>query len=172
LTPSTQELVKAAQAGDRTAFAHLVQLYERATIVTAFAELRDFHAAQDAAQEAFVIAYAKLNQLRRGSAFGPWILQIVRRQALQMQRSPQSEEIGSEIVAVGKSNDWIAEYSEVIEQLARLPEQERTVVVLRYMDGHSVQAIADTIGKPVGTVTKQLSRAVRRLRTWLTEVPS
>jgi RNA polymerase sigma-70 factor (ECF subfamily) len=172
--PSTEKLVKALQAGDQAAFGQLVRLYERAVILTAHAALHDFHAAQDAAQEAFVIAYAKLDQLREAAAFGPWMLQIVRRQALLMQRKPRAEPMDSEIVAAtrGPSGDWIKQYEEVVEQLARLPEHERTVVVLRYVDGHSVQKISDTIGKPVGTVTKQLSRAVQRLRTWLMEVPS
>ena len=171
--PSTEELVKAVRAGETSAFAQLVQLYERAAIITAQAILGDFHAAQDTAQEAFAIAYAKLDQLREPAAFGPWLLTIVRRQALVVQGQTRVEAISNEtLVTPSRSNDWIKQYEEVVEQLARLPEQERTVVVLRYVDGHSVQEIADTTGKSIGTVTKQLSRAVQRLRKWLIQVQS
>ena len=62
--PSTEELVKAAQAGEKAAFAELIRRYERAAIITAHSVLGDFHLAQDAAQEAFVIAYQKLSRIR------------------------------------------------------------------------------------------------------------
>jgi RNA polymerase sigma-70 factor (ECF subfamily) len=70
------------------------------------------------------------------------------------------------------SSDWRARYEDVIEQLGRLPEHERIAVVLRYVDGNSIQEIADATGRPTGTIKKQLSRALARLRKWLTEVPS
>jgi RNA polymerase sigma-70 factor (ECF subfamily) len=172
--PSTEELVHAARAGEKPAFGQLVRLYERAAVITAYATLRDYHAAQDVAQEAFIIAYTKLDQLSEAAAFGPWVLQIVRRRALRAQRTPRPEPIGAEILAPphGQSNEWIKQYEEVVQQLVRLPDHERAVVVLRYVDGRSVQEIADTIGRPADTVRKQVYRAVQRLRTWLTGVLS
>jgi RNA polymerase sigma-70 factor (ECF subfamily) len=172
--PTTDELVTAVRAGEKSAFAQLVQLYQRAAIITAHSVLRDPDRAQDAAQEAFVIAYTKLNQLHTPAAFGPWLLKIVRRRASLMQRERREEQLEPDIAVADsqQSSHWLYRYEEVIEQLARLPEHERTVVVLRYLNGHSVQEIADTIGKPVGTIKKQLSRALERLRRWLKEVPS
>ena len=52
----------------------------------------------------------------------------------------------------------------LLAALARLPEHERLVVALRYLEGHSVAEIGQVLGRPVGTVTKQLSRAIQRLR--------
>src|SRR6478672_6352525 len=171
--PSTEELVTAAQAGKTSAFAQLVRLYERAAIITAHATLRDYHTAQDAAQEAFITAWSKLDQLREPAAFGPWLLQIVRRKASLKQRVPfDTIDSGNTVSLQGPSTDWLERYEEVVQQLARLPEHERTVVVLRYVDGHSVQEVADTIGRPVETVRKQIYRALQRLRTWLSEVLS
>ena len=171
---TTQELVSAAQQGEKAAFAELVRLYERAAVISAYSVLGDFHAAQDATQDAFVTAYQKLAQLRDGSAFGPWLLTTVRRQAISMRQKHvlgrSSPELLDETAA--QTNEWAERHQEVFGSLARLPEHERIVVVLRYVDGHSVQEIAAATGRPLGTVTKQLSRAVERLRTWLIKVQS
>ena len=170
--PLTEELVKAARSGGAPDFADLVRRYERAAIITAYSVLSDFHLAQDAAQEAFVIAYQRLGQLRNAASFGPWLLRIARRQALRQRRRRKAERIAPGVVdrPAKETRDWMEPYEEVVQQIARLPEHERIVVVMRYVDGRSVQEIADLTGRPVGTVTKQLSRAIQRLRHWLVEV--
>lgn len=172
--PSTKELVTAAQGGEKSAFAQLVRLYERAAIITAHATLRDYHSAQDAAQEAFITAYTKLDQLREPAAFGPWLLQIVRRKASLKQLPARFEPIdsGSMVPLPGECPDWLERFEEVVQHLARLPDHDRAVVVLRYVDGRSVQEIADSIGKPVEAVRKQIYRSVQRLRSWLSKVLS
>jgi DNA-directed RNA polymerase specialized sigma24 family protein len=84
--PTTEELVKAVREGHKSAFGELARLYERAAIINAHSVLRDYAKAQDAAQEGFMIAFTKLNQLSEAAAFGPWLLKIVRRRAALMQR--------------------------------------------------------------------------------------
>ena len=170
--PSTEELVRAAQMGEPSAFAELVRCYERAAIITAHSVLLDFHLAQDATQEAFVIAYQRLGQLRDDASFGPWLLRIARRRALRLRRGQNAERIAVGCVdcAATKTCDWMEPYEEVVQQIARLPEHERIVVVMRYVDGRDVKEIADSTGRPIGTITKQLSRAIKRLRNWLVEV--
>jgi RNA polymerase sigma-70 factor (ECF subfamily) len=167
--PSTKELLEAARAGQAAAFAELVRRYERAAIITAHSQLGDFHLAQDAAQEAFVIAYRRLDQLRDGASFGPWLLRIARRRALRFGRRRRAEPASIESVdcPTAAAPDWIEPYQEVVRHLGRLPEHERIVAVMRHVDGRSVQEIADATGRPVGTITKQLSRAIERLRKWL-----
>jgi RNA polymerase sigma-70 factor (ECF subfamily) len=178
--PSTEELVRAARLQSVSAFAELVRRYERAAVVTGYSVLGDFHLAQDAAQEAFVAAYQRLGQLRNLASFGPWVLRITRRRALRLLRHQSVN--GRERALLYdadqirhmpyQGNDWMEPYAEVIQQLARLPEHERVVMVMHYVDGRSAREIAEEIGCPVGTITKQLSRAVERLRTWLNGVPS
>ena len=170
--PSTEELLRASQQGETSAFAELVRCYERAAIITAHAVLGDFHLAQDAAQEAFLIAHQRLGQLRHAAAFGPWLLRIARRRALRFRRRRTAERTvaGGVDRAAAESSDWMEPYQEVVAQIARLPEHERIVVVMRYVDGRSMKEIAEATGRPVGTITKQLSRALERLREWLVEV--
>ncbi len=80
---SDAELVRDAVARhDERAFAQLIARHERSVRAAAHAVVRDRHAAEDAAQEAFLIAYRRLPRLRVAAAFGGWVRQIARRQAL------------------------------------------------------------------------------------------
>ncbi len=126
--------MKAAQAGETAAFAELVRRYERAAIVTAYSVLGDFHWAQDAAQEAFVIAYQKLGGLRDAASFGPWLLKIARRRTVRLKRGRKTESVGMDCIesTVAQSGDWMQPYREVMRQIARLPDHERIVMVMRW----------------------------------------
>jgi RNA polymerase sigma-70 factor (ECF subfamily) len=170
---ATAELIARSQSGDHGAFAELVRRFERAVVVTTWAVLRDFHAAQDAGQEAFLIAYQNLAQLRTPDAFPSWLLQIAKREALRA--ASRAQQMASADSSTLESNsgppEWADAYAGVIETLGRLPEHERTLVVLRYVDGLSMAEIAEMTGRPIGSVTKQLSRAIARLRKWFVEVP-
>ena len=71
----------------------------------------------------------------------------------------------SEDIPLEQSNGRLSEASErLLEAVMTLPSQEQRVVLLRYFEGHPVGDIARMIGRPTGTVTKQLSRAHARLR--------
>ena len=78
------EIVTAVLRGDRKVFASLVTRYERAVWATSWRVLRDDHAASDAAQEAFFQAFQRLGELRQPSLFGVWLLQIARRESMEM----------------------------------------------------------------------------------------
>jgi RNA polymerase sigma-70 factor (ECF subfamily) len=164
--PSTEDLVNAVREGEKSAFAELARLYERAAIITAHHVLRDYHRAQDATQEGFLIAYKELNQLSTAARFGPWLLKIVHRCALRMQRDRRAGELVSDVAESdrGRASDWMQRHQDVVEKLGRLPDHERVVVVLRYIEGRSPQAIAESLGKPVETIKKQLARGLQRLR--------
>ena len=169
--PSTEELVNAAKAGERAAFAELVCRYEGTVLVTAWSVVGDFHAAQDVAQDAFVIAFKKLAQLRDGRTFGPWLLSIVRREGVRAKRKQVSRsEVACPCDTIAVYEDWWNEFQDILPALENLPEHERLVVSLRFIDGLSVREIADATRRPTGTVTKQLSRAIKRLRSFITEV--
>lgn len=170
MTRSDQELVEAVLGGDRAAYAALVRRYERAARATALRVLGDADAAQDAAQEAFVIAYEKLSTLYSRATFGPWLLKITHREAVRLgkkRRKTTSLQDADQRQAPERKEGWDPEAEELLAAVGRLPKQEHATVMLRYFQGRSVQEIADILGKPVGTVTKQLTRAHRRLKGWL-----
>jgi len=168
---SDSQLVSAALQGDQTGFAALVERYQRVARATAFHRTGDRHAAEDAAQEAFVAAYQKLAGLRDGALFGPWLMTIVRHKAERMARARRRDVPLDRAadVAVPESPrlDHDAEF--LLATVMALPERERQLLMLRHFGGHSVAAIAEIVGRPVGTVTKQLSRGYARLRERLAE---
>jgi RNA polymerase sigma-70 factor, ECF subfamily len=170
---TNDELIAAILGGEQAAFAELLRRYERAAWATAWKVLRDFHAAQDATQNAFVEAYRRLGQLRSPDLFGVWLLRITRREALRLaRRGSRAHPLGlsGDVPACEPGERLTPESAELVLAIARLPEHERLVVALRYLDGLSVAEVARLTGRPVGTVTKQLSRAIERLRSMFREV--
>jgi len=78
---SDAELVGLVRRGDVEAFARLVERYEKSVLAVAGAELRDFRAAEDVAQETLVLAFRRLHTLRDGAKFGSWLRARVERVA-------------------------------------------------------------------------------------------
>jgi RNA polymerase sigma-70 factor, ECF subfamily len=171
---SDAEIVARVRRGDRDAFTALVSRYERSILALALAGVHDLHTAEDVVQATFLRAYQKLASLSDASRFGPWLMQIARNQvidALRARRVPVTLPAeSSQPSRCDNSLDaaWI-EREHLLGMVARLPEHERLVLGLRYFDGLSVAAIASATARPVGTVTKQLSRAIARLRDWMAE---
>jgi RNA polymerase sigma-70 factor (ECF subfamily) len=170
---TNDELIAAILSGESIAFAELLRRYERAAWATAWKILRDYHATQDATQNAFVEAYRRLGQLRSSAHFGLWLLRITRREALRLaRRRSKAHSLASvRTLALSTADDPLTPESEdLLLAVGRLPEHERLVVALRFLDDHSVAEVARLTGRPVGTVTKQLSRAIERLRSMFREV--
>ena len=161
------ELVNAVLDGEKQAFAVLVKRYERPVRAVALDVLGDYHLATDVSQDAFVKAYEHLAGLRKPEAFGPWLMKITRRCALDSARQKAKEtRLKTKIdVAIESPNGRLDEgMQRILAAVVRLPRAEKQVVILRYLGDNSVKDVADIVGRSVGTVTKQLSRAHKRLR--------
>lgn len=169
---SDAEIISMTLNGEKQAFAVLVERYERPVRAVALNVLGDYHRAADAAQDTFVNAYEKLPGLRKPSSFGPWLMKIAHRCALNSARRPHRE---------GRLEPDVAEAIEgpngqldpgkqmLLAAVSKLPRAERQVIMLRYFGGHSVKDVAKIAARNIGTVTKQLSRAHKRLRKILKE---
>ena len=169
---SDAELVKAVLDGDKAAFAVLVNRYERSVRAAALNVLSDHHKAQDTAQDAFVQAYENLLALRKTSAFGPWLMKITHRCALDsLRRKPKDAPLETAVNAAIENPDGQLDEDKygLLAAVMKLPKSERQVVMLRYFSGCNVKDVADIAGRSLGTVTKQLSRAHKRLRNILKE---
>ncbi|HEY3964024.1 MAG TPA: sigma-70 family RNA polymerase sigma factor [Planctomycetaceae bacterium] len=161
MTESDAELVRRSVDGDLAAFETLITRYERSVRSVARAFLADAHACEDATQEIFVAAFRAIQTLRERDRFGAWLMQIARRVSGKLQgqhsRIPIPGDISEPAARNPQAANAQAEF--LLSAIERLPEQERLVVTMRYFDGHRTQEIADATGIPLGTVTKQLSRA-------------
>jgi len=170
---SDAETVEAVLAGQREAFADLVRRYEGTVHAVAMGVLRDHHAAQDVCQETFVAAYKSLATLREPSSFGSWIMRMARNHALSLvrQRPPEQPLGESPEIPCHQGNGRLDERSQrLLAVVMELREHERTLVMLKYFAGYSLEQLSEMTGRPVGTVGVQLYRARAHLRERLEEV--
>ncbi|MFH1715900.1 MAG: sigma-70 family RNA polymerase sigma factor [Planctomycetota bacterium] len=166
------ELVDAVLSGEKQAFAVLVGRYERPVRAVALDVLGDHHSARDVSQDAFVKAYEQLATLRKPESFGPWLMRIAHRCALDsVRRRPKEARLKTAIATPTENPDGRLdeEKQRLLAAVVKLPTAERQVVMLRYFGENGVRDVARMTGRSVGTVTKQLSRAHRRLRRILSE---
>jgi RNA polymerase sigma-70 factor (ECF subfamily) len=165
---SDSELVLLARGGDRDAFGLLVIRYERLVIAASLMVLGNREDARDVAQDVFVMAYRKMKGLWIPRRFGPWVLRIARNAALRHRKRRQRwqhQELPEDLSARPSRAGHEAE--PMLEFIARLPDREAIMVMLRYFDDLTIEEISRVTDRPIGTVTKQLSRARQQLRTWI-----
>lgn len=164
---SDAELVERTRAGCLEAFETLVRRYERSVLAAALLRVRKLHLAEDVAQTAFLRAFSELSRLRDGGRFGPWLMQIVRNVSLdEIRRKNRGDrELNVDVEGPGDGEtERLINQEELLAAMDRLPEHERVAIGLRFLDGHPVASVAEITGHSVGTITKQLSRALSRLR--------
>lgn len=169
---SDAELIAEAAMGCAVAFGLLVERYERAVLGVAIQIVRNGEAARDIAQESFLAAYRKLSTLKDHSQFGAWLLQIARNRALSTARKLRSDRevpLGDRSIAITPAQQLDQRLESLLDAIVLLPETERTVILMHYFDGFTAKEISEMTDRPVGTVTKRLSRAYERLRKLLTD---
>ena len=166
---SDRNVIERVRRGDVQAYGALVERYERGVLAAVLPISHgDLHAAQDVVQDVFVQCYTKLPTLRDESRFGHWLMKIARREAVRAARRWRKRTLSEPVEDVAAADSGRALDDEdsrwLLDCVRRLPEHEQLVVSMHYFDGHGVAEIARLTGRPVGTITKQLSRAIERLR--------
>lgn len=163
ITRTEAELVEAARNSDVESFGELYRRHYVAVVGVAYCVLADRHLAEDAAQDAFVIACRELARLRRAERFAPWICTIAKRVAGRMARSRRERGILEDTAAAPTSNLG-PHPSDLVQQAVRdLPQRAREVVVLHYFTGLSHKDIAVSLGLSSEAVHGRLVRARRML---------
>lgn len=168
------ELIRSAQAGDRDALITVLRSIETHVYRTAYYILGNEQDAMDAAQEALIRIYSKINTYEEKALFKTWVQRIVTNICIdKFRRSKPTVSIEehnmvfrteSNVEEAMISSDVAKEIQQAIE---KLPEQHRAVVVLRYMQDFSYSEIADSLNLPLNTVKSYLFRARHQLQTLL-----
>lgn len=172
-----QQLVERAQRGDKKAFELLVSKYQRKLVRLLSRFIRDSAEVEDVAQEAFVKAYRALPSFRGESAFYTWLYRIGINTAKNYlvalgRRAPTTTEFDSEEAENFEDGDQLRDVNTpenelMSKQIAQtvnstmeaLPEELRTAIVLREIDGLSYEEIAEVMNCPIGTVRSRIFRA-------------
>lgn len=172
-----QKLVERAQRGDKRAFDLLVSKYQRklARLLSRF--IRDAAEVEDVTQEAFIKAYRALPSFRGDSAFYTWLYRIgintAKNYLVAMgRRTPTSTDVDAEEAEGFEGGEQLRDLNtpenelmsrqvadNVNQTLAELPEELRTAITLREIEGLSYEDIANIMNCPIGTVRSRIFRA-------------
>jgi RNA polymerase sigma-70 factor, ECF subfamily len=172
-----QQLVERVQRGEKAAFDLLVAKYQRKIFRLLSRLIRDSAEIEDVAQEAFIKAYRALPNFRGESAFYTWLYRIAINTAKnhlvsQGRRAPTTTDADIEDAETFDDGDHLRDLNtpdsmllskQVAEAVNRaidkLPEDLRTAIVLREIEGLSYEEIAETMNCPIGTVRSRIFRA-------------
>ncbi|WP_233235494.1 RNA polymerase sigma factor RpoE [Bordetella sp. LUAb4] len=171
------ELVARVQRGDKKAFDLLVMKYQRKIMRLLSRMIRDPSEIEDVAQEAFIKAYRALPQFRGESAFYTWLYRIAintarnwlassgRRPSAPTALENEDGETFNEAdnlsdISTPESMVASREIAETVNAaIEALPEELRTAIILREIEGMSYEDIAQSMGCPIGTVRSRIFRA-------------
>ena len=170
------QLVRRVQKGDKGAFDLLVLKYQHKIVNLVMRYVRDPDQALDITQEAFLKAYRALPRFRGDAAFYTWMYRIAvntsknylaaqRRRPMDVEldiQDPEQFELHAKLKETDTPEGMALsrELHETVERaIAALPDDLRTAIVLRELDGMSYEEIAETMECPVGTVRSRIFRA-------------
>jgi RNA polymerase sigma-70 factor (ECF subfamily) len=169
-------LVLRAQAGDKRAFDLLVLKYQQKVANLIGRYIRDPSEVLDVTQEAFIKAYRALAGFRAESAFYTWLYRIavntVKNQLVAQGRRPPGDDLDTETAELMDAGGRLRDYAtperqlltdeiahSVQDALDALPEDLRTAIVLRELEGLTYEEIAQAMECPIGTVRSRVFRA-------------
>jgi RNA polymerase sigma-70 factor, ECF subfamily len=171
-----QELVQRVQLGDKKAFDVLVLKYQQKIVKLITRYVRDQDEALDVAQERFIKAYRALPNFRGDSAFYTWLYRIAintaKNHLVSQGRRPPTSDIDADDAVQYEPGVRLRNYDDpeklahrdqvekvIYDTIDALPEDLRTAIVLREMEGLSYEEIAQTMECPIGTVRSRIFRA-------------
>ena len=172
----SENFVERCLAGNAQAFEPLVRHYQNAAFATALDYVHSQVDAQDIVQDAFIVAYCRLGQLRDRKRFGGWLMHIVANRCkdwLRYRSRTQTQPLESAETALASAS--AVEHADHMrrldlqEAIDQLPEHYRSVVLMHYLSGLSYREIADVMEIPLSTVCGRLQQGRIRLHKLLDE---
>jgi RNA polymerase sigma-70 factor, ECF subfamily len=171
-----KELLQSAAAGDREAFRLLVEKHHSLVAATVIGMLGHGPESEDIGQEAFLRMHAALKGFRGEASIGTYLTRIamnlclneIRRRKRRARFDFRFSKSEPPRTSDGRTEIESMSFQDSIRRaILRLEPEQRSTVVLCWMDGHTARDAADILGIPIGTVLSRLHRARKNLRQWL-----
>ncbi len=172
------DLIRRFKGGDRPAFEDLLRKYQDRIYNLCRYMLQDAEEAQDAAQDAFLKAYAALKNFKPDAAFYTWLYRIAVNTCLDYKRKFRPEPFKDQSLAEDlpsaepspERRYQSKEIGQAIQSaLEQLSKNSRAVIVLKEVEGLSYEEIAEVLKTSIGTIKSRISRAREELRRLLPE---
>jgi RNA polymerase sigma-70 factor, ECF subfamily len=177
VVPDREQLpVAAARAGSPDAWNILFQRYQLPLYTYAFELVRDEQASLDIVQETFINAARHIRGLRDDAKFGSWLFGIAHQKCIQRWRKHARDEALRQEVAASPLEvddgplDLLIQQeqeTEFMNLLAKLPDAQRSVLLLHFIEEFSLEEIAEITGAQLGTVKSRMHYAKKALRNLL-----
>ena len=163
-----QDLVELASRGDRDAFAALASASVDRLFAIARRILQDHERAQDAVQSALMGAWRGLPSLRDPARFQQWLNKLLVRACYEEARKERAYRQTVRVVpmepAESDQSGWLADRDQLERAFRRLNVEQRSVVVLHFYSGLTLNEVAEILGIPEGTARSRLHYALRIMR--------
>jgi len=159
-------------AGDKQAYAHIINKYKNQLYATILRMTKNPQDAQDLVQDAFIKVYRNLDKYDASGSFSSWLYRVAINHCMDEFRKKRYSmtqiEIDEERVVEPNHPELVflkKEKSRQLERLiATLPEDERLIILLRYVNEISYEEISEVMGVPLATVRNKLHRAKKKMR--------
>lgn len=164
------ELVEEVKAGNRISFSELVKRHQKGLLRMSLRFVKDLDTAEDVVQESFIKAYEKLHSFEGRASFKSWLFQIAVNNARNRLRDSRKNMMDIENVqlAVGAEAESGMVHGAIAnilqEEVDKLPDRQRTALVLRVYEDLSFKEIAEIMGCPYDTAKANYRHALMKLR--------
>lgn len=175
--PVDQQLVVRIADGDTGALGELVRRHQRRVLSLSYRMLGRWDQAEEASQEVFLKVYRAAPKYRPDALFTTWLYRIVVNQCLDMKRKAGRDPVSvdpASVERISREQDDRLEARErarrVLLAVAKLPQAQRTALLLHRFEGRPIKQIAEVMGKSGSAVESLLVRAYARLRELLADM--
>ena len=173
------ELVNSTLSGDETAFTLLFQKYQKNIHAIVWRRIKDYHIAEEITQDIFLQAYNKLSSLNDPNKFGRWLYVITKHCCTKWLQKEKPTMLSLDAIdkatldksdfahynAEQREKEANEQYKEIVDDLLeKLPDNQRTVVILYYLHEMTYKAISKFLDVPINTIKSRISRARQRLK--------
>ena len=167
-----RDLVEAARSGDREAYVDLIRVRTDRLFAIAQRILRDIDRAEDALQDALVIAWRDLRGLRDPDRFDAWLRRLLVNVCITHASRERRVATNLRVLPIdgpAAPDDLlsVADRDQLERGFRRLPPEQRAILVLNHYLGYAPSEIAETLGIPAGTARSRLHHAHRAMRAAL-----